>query len=161
MSGNLDELLAQLDAPQETPQASVDEGELAVTEESPLASQDEIKPTIDVHKHVRKFENVSGEILDSWRADREEAQSAVNLLRNMIEDAIAKGGHPTGTWLEAYVGAIKAKADANSTASKLLDTTVKLINLAKPNVKVNNTTTTVNHNSLTAILNDPIRSDDV
>ena len=156
MSDDVNALLQQLD------------GSWAIAAPSPKAEPlpaepavVDIKPAIDMPKHIKDFENVSGEILGSWRADREEAQSAINMLRDMIEDTITKGGTPTGTWLEAYVGAIKAKADTNATATKLLDAKLKLMQLAKPNVKVTQNNNTTTYNNLSAILADPVRDDDV
>jgi len=158
---NIADLLAQLDQEPITVHKSdliTPKEEISIT---PEKIDPPVTPAIDISKHVKSFETISSEVLGSWRADRQEAQSAANLIRDLIEDAIMKGISPNGTWLEAYVAAIKVKSDTNANVTKILDATVRLMQLSKPNVIKQTTNNTLHYKGLSQILSDPIRDDDV
>lgn len=116
---------------------------------------------VDVGKHIERYESISEEILGSWRSDRTEAQGAIVVLRGLIDDTIAKGAQPSGTIMEVYVNAIKAKNDTNSNAIKVMENTIKLLAATKSSVTINNTQNNTIVGDLDSILADNIRDDDV
>ncbi len=123
--------------------------------------QSEVELAIDVREHVKRHEAISNEILGSWRSDRAEAQNAITLLRNLIDETVLKGSHPSGTVLEVYVNAIKTKNDSSQVAVRLLDATSKLLTATKAAVNLNNTTNNLIVGELEQILQDDIRPEDV
>lgn len=154
MSEELDDLLAQLG-----------DDKLPEVRATPTTVIDPELPEdlIDVAAHVRRHESISDEILSSWRSDRTETQGVINMIHGLIEKCVSSGERPPGAYVEGLVGAMKAKADTNATAVRLLDATAKLLTTVKPTVNVKNTTnnTLTINSSLSEILAEPVMDDDV
>lgn len=167
MADEIEDLLGQLDddQPQECvtlacpPEDAMPAAMSQVQQVAAIAAPP--SQVLDVQKHVERYESISEEIMGSWRSDRAEAQSAIVVLRGLIDDTIAKGAQPSGTIMEVYVNAIKAKNDTNTNAIKVMENTIKLLAATKSSVTINNTQNNTIVGDLDSILSDTIRDDDV
>lgn len=96
----------------------------------PIDNQDipeELKQHIEAF--VKKFSDVTGEILNNYRDDRDEIGQTIKYL-----DGIVKG-HPkvSQIYVEMLVSALRTKAENNTSIIKLLDSIAKLIAAGKGN----------------------------
>lgn len=94
-------------------------------------------PAVDVKKYLDQLDSVTDEVLQSCRADRQEAQDTINLIREEIAKDIAKNVSP-GRLLEALVTAVEVKSGINGTAVKMLETAAKTLAATKATLNVNN-----------------------
>lgn len=116
------------------------------------------EPTMDLEflrRLTQQYDVVGQEILTSWRADRAEAQDAIDLCNQEIQKAIANNRDPGRVYVETLVSAIEVKSNANATASSLIGMGIKLAGALKTKVSVtNNNVTNVGtiNNELNTIL---------
>ena len=161
MATDIDNLLDQLDSTIAT--ESPASGIMATVPSSEPATTEPVNIQINIAKQVERYNDISEEILTSWRSDRVEAQRAIGLVYEIISTTIASNKVPTSSLLEQYVNAIRAKSETSQVAVKLLDACAKLISATRQNINIhsNNHTNNLVITELERALSDPLRGDDV
>ena len=76
---------------------------------------------------INKFRNISETILDRYSEDRSQIDKACKYF----SDLVASTNTPKTAWLEQWVSALRAKADTNASAVKVLDSITKLFSAGK------------------------------
>ncbi len=121
---------------------------------------------VDVHKYYIKLDGVTDEILTACRADRQEAQDVIHLLRDQIEQSLNKNQLPSRMYIDGLVQAVEVKANINMTAVKIIEANAKMLAATKVtgnNVMVNNNLNVANganDGDLERILSEPITNID-
>lgn len=119
---------------------------------------------IDINKYLNRLDNVTEEILTACRADRQEAQDVIQMLRHEIEQSLNSSRAPARMFVDGLVKAVEVKANINSTAVKMIEANAKMLASMKANanVQVNNQNVTVagNDSDLERILNEPLSAED-
>jgi len=127
-----------------------------------IAADDSEK--IDVKKYIDKAESVFDEILDSMRADRQEAQDLLLVLKTQITDKV-NNNHPFERLAEAYATTLEAKTGITANAVKMVDSMAKILAATKAaggNTNIHNNNLTVGgagggtSQELTALLAQPL-----
>lgn len=128
---------------------------------APGSADDPNTLIIDTLLQMRKeFDGISGEILGTWRQDRDQTQEAIDILMNIVRAGVgAERVH-----YEMLVKALEVKANTSITAVKLLDAKTRLLQALKggTSVLINNTNTAAANASegeLTRLLSEPMRDD--
>jgi hypothetical protein len=125
------------------------------------------QPVVDVREQFEQMKVVTEEILQGTRADRQEAQDVIILLRSEIDKSIAAGHNPSRMYVDNLVKALEVKTTINMTAVKIMEAKAKLLAATKAGiiVKNNNNINSANiqngvDQSLMDILCDPLGPDD-
>jgi hypothetical protein len=113
---------------------------------------------IDVAKFKEQLETVTDEVLDACRADRQETQDVINLMRNKIDNA---AGDPPRMYVDGLVKAVEVKSNINQTAVKIIEANAKVLASLKPSIKTQNNTLVTGSVELENILSKPLQDDDV
>lgn len=154
MSDEINDLMGELDALSDkpadkpadlvtTPKPAV-KAEVVTDASRPLPPAPE-EPSMDLElaRHLmEQYQTVGQEILSSWRADRAEAQDAIDLCNGEIQKAISMGGTPPRMYVEGLVQAIEVKSNANATATSVMGMGIKLASALKSKVSVTNNSVT-------------------
>ncbi len=93
---------------------------------------------IDIGKYHERLDAVTDEILHGCRADRQEAQDVINMLRSAVDEARAASRDPSRMYVDGLVKAIEVKSNINSTAVKILEANAKMLAATKAGVLVQN-----------------------
>lgn len=115
-------------------------------------------PIVDMRKQFAQMELVTEEILQGTRADRQECQDTINLLRGEIDKAIGGGSQPQRMYVDNLVSALEVKATVNMTAVKIMEAKAKLLAATKAGTVIQNQITNANSNVNTGV-NDKMLSD--
>lgn len=164
MRDELDDLINQLDEdkPKEEQTASAQPAQVPAPQVlPPLAATLAQEPSFDqefVKELVSEYKSVGQEILTSWRADRAEAQDAIDLCKNEIEKAISANTTPGRVYVEGLIQAIEVKSSTNTNAVKLIETGSKLAAAIKGRISINNNVTNIS-SGINAELNSILLSD--
>lgn len=115
---------------------------------------------LEILTQMRKdFENVSGEILGTWREDRTQIQEVIDIYLNVVR----AGGDIPRVYIESLVKALEVKANTSITAVKLLDAKTRLLQALKGGTSVmitnNNNNANVAEGELTKLLTEPLADD--
>jgi hypothetical protein len=86
---------------------------------------------LDLDRFRNQLEIVTDEVLDACRADRQETQDVINLLRSKIDNA---SGDPPRMYVDGLVKAVEVKSNINQTAVKIIEANAKAIASLKPNI---------------------------
>jgi len=123
-------------------------------------------PIVDMRKQFEQLEEITNEILQGARSDRQETQDAIVLLRGQIDLSIKNGGNPARMYVDNLVKALEVKAQINITAVKAIEAKAKMLAATKAGTVINNQITNANANiansdkHLIDILAEPLRSED-
>jgi hypothetical protein len=124
-------------------------------------------PIVDVRKQFEQMDHVVDEILQGVRADRQEAQDTITLIRNEIDKAIHGGHNPSRMYVDNLVKALEVKTTINMTAVKAMEAKAKLLAATKAGIVVQNNNQVNNANlqggtdqNLMDVLANPIGEDD-
>jgi len=114
---------------------------------------------IDREKFKKDIETVTDEVLEAYRADRQEAQDVINLLRNKIDDT---PGDPPRMYIDGLVKIVEVKASISTNAIKMIEANAKVLASTKSKIgQQNNTLINGANLDLEGVLNQPIQDDDV
>ena len=117
---------------------------------------------VDLHKYLNRLDGVTDEILAACRADRQEAQDMINMIRHQIEDSLNQNRPPSRMYIDGMVKAVEVKANINMTAVKMIEANAKMLAATKAtsNVLVSNNVSVGGDLDLEKILSEPITQDD-
>lgn len=125
------------------------------------------EPLVDIKKQFEQMDSVAEEVLQGTRADRQEAQDAINLMRTEIDKAITGGHNPSRMYVDNLVKALEVKTTINMTAVKVLEAKAKLLAATKAGISIQNNTQVNNANvqqggsdDLVDLLSNPIGPED-
>ena len=129
------------------------------------ASLEEV--AVDPKKYLRQLDDVTIEVLDACRSDRQDAQDIIAMLKGQIEISIQQGKSPSKTFVDGLVKAVEVKTNVNTTVVKMMEANAKMLAAMKissgTNVQINNVTAsgvTETDQSLERILDEPLTSED-
>ena len=114
----------------------------------------------ELEKYYQRMDDVTGEVLQACRSDRQETQDVINECQSAISIAKGKNVAPARMWVDALVKAVEVKAGINSTAVKMVEANVKLLAATKSGIQINQQINAGVSSSLEDILSDPIGDDD-
>ena len=169
MEDDLQSLLERLDKKEEVKEERREaNAEIILPEESKGISSPPLNlpDGVDPHKYLKDLEDVTAEVLDACRSDRQEAQDTINIFRKQIIDAIEANRAPARMFIDGLVKAIEVKTNINGTAVKMIETNAKMLAALKvsagTNVQINNMTGGGSEadNSLERILDEPMSHED-
>ena len=115
---------------------------------------------VDKEKFKHQLSQVTEEVLDAARADRQEAQDVINLCRDKIDGA---PNDPPRMYVDGLVKAVEVKSNINQTVVKMIEANVKALTAVKPSIGQQNNTLIHGASGLELerILADPIDVTDV
>jgi hypothetical protein len=94
-------------------------------------------PVVDLRKQFEQMDSVAEEILLATRADRQETEDIINVLKTEIDKAVNNNQVPNRGYLDNIVKALEVKASINMTAVKAMEAKAKLLAATKAaNVQV-------------------------
>lgn len=128
----------------------------------------ELPKSVDTEKYFQALDEVTQEVLDACRSDRQEAQDIIGLFRTEINNATTQNRQPARMYVDGLVKALEVKTNINSTAVKMIETNAKMLAALKvnagPNVQINNANVTggltETDSSLEKILSEPMTHED-
>jgi hypothetical protein len=170
MAEDIQDLLDQLDddavieREDKTPKVNAD-AVIITPKTQEIINTDEARKPIDINKYLDRLDGVTEEVLNACRADRQEAQDVILMLRNEIDEAIKNNKQPSRMYVDGLVKAVEVKSTINMTAVKIIEANAKVLAATKvtsTSVQVNNNTLNVNgaDKDLEQILDEPITADD-
>jgi len=121
-----------------------------------VASNSVEAPIIDVTKYHERLDQVTTEVLAACRADRQEAQDVIELLRLQIDDAVNKSQAPQRMWVDGLVKAVEVKAGINATAVKIVEANAKMLAATRAGINILNQNVNTGSEDLEDILSRPI-----
>lgn len=110
-----------------------------------------------LQKMQKEFDNISGEILGTWRSDRDQIQEVIDIYLNVVRG----GGDLPRVYVEMLVKALEVKSNTSITAVKLLDAKTRLLQALKggTSVMIQNNNAVVGDGDLTKLLSEPMSGD--
>lgn len=165
----LDQLTPEIVTEDKSEQPVIDDRQL-VKAEIILSSDkapDDVKK-IDTDQYLKTLDEITQEVLDACRSDRQEAQDIISMFRSEINNATTTNRQPSRMYIDGLVKALEVKTNINSTAVKMIETNAKMLAAMKvsagPNVQINNANVaagvTDTDASLERILSEPLSQDD-
>ncbi len=145
MTKELNDLMSQLDTASETPPTTVDLGGIVENIDSTHKKPTTVEitsDTVDIHKYLRRLDDVTEDVLASCKADRMEAQGLINILREQVEVAINTGMKLSTGIVESLVKAIEVKTNINTTAVKMIEANAKTLAATKSSINIQQNTVT-------------------
>lgn len=139
----LNELASEPAAPEPAPDPIPDPKALVPAASVTVAPVDDPAGQQRISEFVKKFGEVSNEILNNYKSDRDQINDTIEYLENIVFNAAGKGVH-----IEMLVAALRTKAETNASAVKLLDSLAKFLAATK------NTSVFVQNNNNTSIQED-------
>lgn len=121
-----------------------------------VASDSVETPAIDITKYHERLDQVTTEVLAACRADRQEAQDVIELLRLQIDDAVSKSQAPQRMWVDGLVKAVEVKAGINATAVKIVEANAKMLAATRAGINILNQNVNTGSEDLEDILSRPI-----
>lgn len=94
------------------------------------------EPVVDIRKQFEQLDEVVEEILQGTRADRQETQDAINLMKGEIDKAINNNAPPSRMFVDNLVTALGVKATINMTAVKAMEVKAKMLAATKAGVNI-------------------------
>lgn len=119
-----------------------------------------VAPTVDVVKYHDRLDQVTTEVLAACRADRQEAQDVIDLLRLQIDDAVNKSQAPQRMWVDGLVKAVEVKAGINATAVKIIEANAKMLAATRAGVNILNQNIQTGTEDLEDVLSRPLTEQD-
>lgn len=123
---------------------------VAATEAAPIAA------TVNVAKYHERLDQVTEDVLAACRADRQEAQDVIDLVRRQIDDAVNKNQAPQRMWVDGLVKAVEVKAGINATAVKIIEANAKMLAATKAGVNILNQNIQSGSEDLEDVLSKPL-----
>jgi len=117
-------------------------------------------PSVDVMKYHDRLDQVTTEVLAACRADRQEAQDVIDLLRLQIDDAVNKSQAPSRMWVDGLVKAVEVKAGINATAVKIIEANAKMLAATRAGVNILNQNIQTGTEDLEDVLSRPLTEQD-
>ena len=121
-----------------------------------IAAETPVAPAIDVVKYHERLDQVTIEVLTACRADRQETQDVIDLMRLQIDDAVNKSQSPSRMWVDGLVKAVEVKAGINATAVKIIEANAKMLAATKAGVNILNQNVNTGSQDLEDILSRPL-----
>jgi len=115
-----------------------------------------VVPTVDVVKYHERLDQVTTEVLAACRADRQETQDVIDLMRLQIDDAVNKSQSPSRMWVDGLVKAVEVKAGINATAVKIIEANAKMLAATKAGVNILNQNVNTGSQDLEDVLSRPL-----
>lgn len=112
-----------------------------------------------MQEYIDRMDSVTEEVLQACRADRQEAQDLINMMRGQADASIAKGTTPARMYIDGLVKAVEVKANINQNAIKMMEANSKMIASMKPGSGTTINNLQVNNSELDEILNNPVPQD--
>lgn len=143
MTKELNDLMSQLDDASDVPPSTVDLGGIVdkIDNEPKAPTTIEISSdTVDIHKYLRRLDDVTEDVLASCKADRMEAQGLINILREQVEVAVNTGVKLSTGIVESLVKAIEVKSNINTTAVKMIEANAKTLAATKSSINIQQNT---------------------
>jgi len=88
-------------------------------------------PAVDLQKYLDTLDDITKEVLDSCRSDRQETQTVIDLCKQAVEDAHSASKSPSRMWVDGLVKAVEVKAGISTNAIKALDSISKMLSATK------------------------------
>lgn len=126
---------------------------------APSLIESEIDDTVNFQKYLIELDDVTTEVLQACRSDRQEAQDVINLLRKEVDDAINKNKQPSRMFIDGLVKAVEVKAGINATAVKMMDSVAKVLASTKSGINIQNNSLNVSEGELDALLSQNVPDD--
>lgn len=169
INDEIDQLLGMIEEPTsdskaQTPQP-VQKAEALRPIEEPIRTldatpepQNQPAPVVDISKMFEQMGAVTNDVLQCAKDDRNQAEAAIQLMNNAIEEAHSLGKPASKTYVEGLVKAIEVKANINTTVVKIMEANAKLFAATKSglNLQINNQNSTVSSDELVNLLNTPL-----
>ena len=146
-NGATDDVILQAD--------NLDEREIEITPSVQTVETPTI-PSIDVVKYHQRLDQVTEDVLSACRADRQETQDVIDLLRRQIDDAVNKNLPPARMWVDGLVKAVEVKAGINATAVKMVEANAKMLAATKAGVQILNQNIQSGTEDLEDVLSKPL-----
>lgn len=131
-----------------------------MTDSTTALIEEPVHPSVDVMKYHDKLDLVTTEVLSACRADRQETQDVIDLLRLQIDDAVNKTQTPSRMWVDGLVKAVEVKAGINATAVKIIEANAKMLAATKAGVNILNQNISSGTEDLEDVLSRPLTEDD-
>ncbi len=129
-------------------------------EPAPPSPKAEPGPVVDVGKMFEQMDAVTQNVLQCAKDDRNQAESAIMMINEAIEEAHNAGKPASKTYVEGLIKAIEVKANINTTVVKIMEANAKLFAATKSglNLQINNqnSNSTVSSDELVELLNTPL-----
>lgn len=93
----------------------------------PVAPKQEMVTPDEAQRVFKQFMEISGDILNNYKADRAQIEQTIQYLEQMANLG-PKGGR---VYVEMLVAALKTKAETNTNAVKILDAMAKMVSAGK------------------------------
>lgn len=146
------------------PEPLLDQTEGLPKQELLPAEPPDVPKPLNINKYLDRLDGVTEEVLNACRADRQEAQDVILLLRSQINDAITNNKQPSRMWVDGLVKAVEVKSTVNMTAVKIIEANAKILAATKAGstIQVNNNNVTVagGDKDLEKILDEPLTFED-
>ena len=114
---------------------------------------------VDFKKYLDELDDVTKEVLQACRADRQEAQDVINMLRKEVNSAINKGQTPSRMFIDGLVKSVEVKAGINATAVKMMDSVAKVLASTKSGINIQNNNLNVSEKELDELLSQDVSDD--
>lgn len=117
--------------------------------------------SVEIGKYLDKIDEVTDEVLQACRADRQETQDVINMMRNQCDMAHKNGSHPSKMYVEGLIKAVEVKTNINTNAIKMMESIAKMIAATKAGMIMQNNNLTVSGAELDDILSRQGPSEDL
>lgn len=114
---------------------------------------------VNFQKYLIELDGVTSEVLQACRADRQEAQDVINMLRKEVDNAINKGKPPSRMFIDGLVKSVEVKAGINATAVKMMDSVAKVLASTKSGINIQNNNLSVDGKELDELLSQDVPDD--
>ena len=114
---------------------------------------------VNFKKYLTELDGVTQEVLQACRADRQEAQDVINMLRKEVNDAINKNKQPSRMFIDGLVKSVEVKAGINATAVKMMDSVAKVLASTKSGINIQNNNMSVDGKELDELLSQDVPDD--
>ena len=123
-----------------------------------IASEND-EDVVNFQKYLIELDGVTQEVLQACRADRQEAQDVINMLRKKVDAAINKNQDPSRMFVDGLVKAVEVKAGINATAVKMMDSVAKVLASTKSGINIQNNNLHVDGTELDELLSQDVSDD--
>ena len=161
---NLNDLFDKLDsasdkAPLSMNLDSITDALLPVIDAGKISDSD----AVDIHKYLRRLDDVTVDVLAACKSDRAETQGLINILREQVEMSITSGTKLSTGIVESLVKEIEVKSNINTTAVKMIEANAKTLAATKSSINIQqNTVASAGFDSaaLERLLSEPLGEED-
>ena len=115
--------------------------------------------SVDMHKYLRRLDDVTEDVLSACKSDRAEAQDLINILKEQVTISVTSGTKLSTGIVESLVKAIEVKSNINTTAVKMIEANAKTLAATKSSINIQQnaiTTAGFDSSALERLLSEPM-----